>query len=467
MEQLSEAMLARVLRHLDVRDLLACRLVSKRLGAAALHPDAWSHRELVGDRPCVCAVLLLAPCLAKLVYHNHRVFHRRAFLRTRCAVAELALVLHQPDGHHTVEAAVVLRKQESLGRLRRLELCNFFRSTGNEVLVRTVRAATAALDALVVMGGVPSAAGNVQYELPEPGLRRFTFTRGASLVDHCTEPFVNAVLASHGATLEEVHLGPGPLSPASDTMAALLAGAPRLRALTCEMLPGLQAVSAACPALSELVLHAYPSAPYKDALRFLRGCKRLRKVSLKYTYFDLGDSDDSDGGDDIFPDYGTDMVEALAPSSAIIELLSVSGLYLPCPVLELLPPMPALRQLEVLEEPLNDELLLDVTPARAPALRSLRLSTDWKQCGHAWLHKDALRTALAANPSLHVQLKGPIDCPFAECEPCAVLGCHREVGWYAVDQLGVFSHPPGECPAPEHHPVDVPWPWLHIPCNAE
>lgn len=102
MEHLPDDVLAMVMQYVGVEDLLACRLVSKRIGGLALHPDAWRRRRLgfssaadfdtnFDDNRCLCPVLRLAPCVAVLArYLTHRqLICRPEDTSMRCAAEEV------------------------------------------------------------------------------------------------------------------------------------------------------------------------------------------------------------------------------------------------------------------------------------------------------------------------------------------------------------------------------------------
>lgn len=130
MDALPDEVLLQVLALLDVRQVLAVRLVCRRLRDLAMHADLWRRRSLdtyfhpVG---VVKAVLRLAPCLGVLHLSGDTGLSRCGVLAatTQCAVSHLKLHLlvleHCEDVVHVV-AALVLRNQVALGRLRCLTM---------------------------------------------------------------------------------------------------------------------------------------------------------------------------------------------------------------------------------------------------------------------------------------------------------------------------------------------------------
>lgn len=80
LDQLPDDVLVHAMQYLDPADLLACRLVCKRIGDVALHREVWRHRQYrhlgaFGPRvkECACPVLLLAPCLHTLAIHKNTI----------------------------------------------------------------------------------------------------------------------------------------------------------------------------------------------------------------------------------------------------------------------------------------------------------------------------------------------------------------------------------------------------------
>ncbi|XP_052133689.1 uncharacterized protein LOC127752393 [Frankliniella occidentalis] len=590
-EQLPDDVLVTVMQYLGVEDVLACRLVSKRFGFIALHRDVWRQRRLDKAKPCVCAVLRLAPCLEMVPYTSR--MHTLGLLTTRCAVAELELTVERDDrkvARGLGAAAVAIRQQQALGRLRHLHLDIDKRVTAGDVLLRTVLAVTSDLERLVVEG-MPETAYSVQQQQPcTSSLKYFKCGAGnywgktssaafatavlaghaatleevdlgkginslstsrllagmcklralkcgilpemeAVLIGHlqalgslrclkldfekempgsdllmktllaatsdlevlevdgsvpkgncsiqrrprpslkrfrCTSSpaFVDVVLAAHAATLEEVDLGEGDRSH-SPTTARLLADLPRLRSLKCDAPPGMVAL-AASESLRDVYLYVYQPEDDNDygngaATEYLRRASHLRKVCLDSAHHNLDD------GEDVFV---ADLIDALVSARpAGLEVLAANYAFLPPPteaLVRALPSLPALRELEVTHSPLEDELLLAITPATAPALRRIVLSTDvggeTEECLHAWVHKSSVRAVLAANPDVHIQLldhdpyySGDADHLRCTCRELQ-LDCHQHIDWQRAGPLGLYSHEVDKCPSPEDHTTDS-YPW--------
>ncbi|XP_026277394.1 uncharacterized protein LOC113205841 isoform X2 [Frankliniella occidentalis] len=401
MEQLPDDVLVAVMQFLDVEDLLACRLVCKRFSSLVLHRDVWRHRSLDDDdwrrSSRVGAVLRLAPCLDKLVVSARSL----AVTTTRCAVATLKLLTASLRGRLDVESdtlalafALALRNQESLGRLRRLqlELPTFRSAPAIDALLGTV-ALCSGLKSLEVLTNLPKLIYPVQHGPPMPSLTHFRCS-----VDKNSASFVHTILAGHAATLEEVNLvidaGLGVVE--TSRTAELLGTMPRIRSLRCQ---DFTATTEFCKMLVEA----------------LTSCGRSHLERL-----------------------------------ALLEVEAVR------PLLRALPLLPALRQLDLDAKP-NDELLKSITTASALTLLEVALH-EGGQCPHAWIHRDAVKTTLAANPSLHIQLWCNSDdkCVPQDCETC-VVGCHQEVQWDEVRRIGLYSHDPDMCPSPEDHTDDTDW----------
>ncbi|XP_052126693.1 uncharacterized protein LOC113205841 isoform X3 [Frankliniella occidentalis] len=396
LDQLPDDVVVAVMQFLDVKDVLACRLVCKRLCGLALDRDVWRHRLLEDFHPSAGAVLHLAPCLDTLTVMG-RVL---AATTTRCAVAKLELFSNTwaaPNGAPlALTLGLALRNQESLGRLRGLQLgwMGSGLTLATDALVRTV-ASCSNLKSLEVIG-LPNVIHPVQHGPPMPSLTYFRCS-----VDKNSASFVHTILAGHAATLEEVNLviGAGLEIADTSTTAELLGTMPRLRSLRCQ---------------------------------------------------DLTDT----------TEFGTMLVEALISSErSHLERLALLEVKVVRPLLLALPSLPALRHLDLDAVEPNDVLLKSITPATAPALTLLEVVLlGFGLCPHAWLHRDAVKATLTANPKLHIQLWCNSDdkCVPQDCETC-VVGCHQEVQWDVVRRIGLYSHDPDMCPSPEDHTDDTDW----------
>ncbi|XP_026285038.1 uncharacterized protein LOC113211019 [Frankliniella occidentalis] len=434
-----------VMQYLDVEDLFACRLVCKRLGALALHPDAWRHRRLT-ERPkpkrCYCAVLRLAPCLDAITYYSDK--HTRAFVKTKCAVEDVHLDLGICGS--AAEAGLVVRNQEALGRLKSVCLCSCVGAVDGDVLLSTIAASSALTSCRLTNPCLPATKRAVVRGPPRPSLQYFDCQ-----LSRATQPFVNLLLAGHAATLQEVHMHHA--GGASAKSAGLLAGMPKLHNLVCDLLPGLQAVGA-CRSLRNVTLLVRPYSPaaVRDAVKFLRRAAQLTTVVL-------GFAEDDPAEEDVPADFGVELLAALTRTLEGLSVIAHPSFSLR-PLVLALPRLPCLTQLSVTHAPLTDDLLQGITPATAPALRSLqhRRLPDGEDCTHAWMHGPAVGAVLAANPSLHILVRDPAYCRRPSCRACA-KGCHRELA-LGLNELALFGHTVGQCPSPEAHTDTrdtVPW----------
>ncbi|XP_026285339.2 uncharacterized protein LOC113211237 [Frankliniella occidentalis] len=455
MEQLPDDVLVQVMQYLSVDDVLACRLVCRRFEGPSMFREVWHRRRLVDDqRPCVCAALRLAPSLEAVLCSGHT----SAFLATHCAVAELILVVEK-DIHPDMYAQVV-HNQEALGRLRRVEVRYApgaqlgDRADPDPLSVTLVR--SSCLESLVFPKHVPYA--------PSPIPHKHRPARSSLKIFKCclnevNEYFVDAVLAGHAPTLEEVDLDGG--FPFALGTAKLLASMPKLERLKCDMIRDLEAV-AACKTLKDMTLciasDYYPYFLSEGAAEFLRRANHLHTLSIDFNFGDI------DSGDRSL------LLGALASSGGSLERLSVALLDEDelQPLIDMLPRLPALRLLSISVDCdlLDAEALAGITPATAPALRRLELLEAGPQfccCLHEWLHDgdgNAVKI-LDANPSLHIHITEPIACKRRRCDACA-QGCHRQAEWNERGRLVLFAHDPDDCSSPEDHTADSTWTCVQI-----
>ncbi|XP_026279642.1 uncharacterized protein LOC113207335 [Frankliniella occidentalis] len=452
-EQLPDDVLLEIMRHLGRQDIFTCRLVCKKLGALALHPDVWRQRGLHLQFPSefvwACPVLRLAPCLDWLVAELPTEGCQLAYTITRCAVSCLNLDV-QPSG--STHAAAMIRNQEALGRLRDLEVS--MPPSPSAVLLGTTALASG-LEKLTVTGIVHCAPNTMASVLQHraactPSLKYFSCERSTSEAD----PFVHFVLATHAATLEDVNLDSCCHSdergcPYSAATVPLLAEIVNLRSLECPLLPGLEAL-AARESLTTLIINVCES-PERPAVmgawQLLRRAKQLRDVTL--IYMAPLDSGVADVG-------GEPLVRALVSSgpSRLESLTMVTTgsfdspeqrLSLLRPVLGVLPSLPALRTLHL--DDVSDELLSGITPDAVPALERLVLRPLGaarpvpRHCAHAWLHKDAVKKLSIGIPSLQflVVPSVPKNCPGDRlCDACA-LDCDCDVRQWVIKDSQVGS----------------------------
>ncbi|XP_052132408.1 uncharacterized protein LOC113203046 [Frankliniella occidentalis] len=448
MELLPDDVLITVLQFLDVEDVLACRLVCKRLCGLALDQYVWRHRSLADDHPRAGAVLLLAPCL-KMLTVTGRV-PTLAATTTGCAVESLELRSRDADPFSPAEYSLAVLKQEALGRLRRLKVAGMDRgvSTGPDVLARTI-ASCSGLESLEVLGWLPELSRPIVRGPSAPSLTRFH-----CLANERAASFVYSILASHAPTLEEVSTGTD--FPFQETVTAkFLAKLPRLRSLRCENpIGGLEAV-AASPTLCEVSFELYPEDldQFNILQQFLHRAGHLRSVHL------------SNCAEGLFTDVlFAEVVEALlAGPSRHLERLALQGFKEVRPLLLALPLLRSLHHLDLDAEP-DEDVLKGITPATAPALTLLELGQlPVGQCPHAWMHGPAVQAMLRQNPSLHILLRlntFSIMCDPLDCGSCG-LACHQEVRWGWEEErkvsIGIFSHGPAQCPAPDDHALAFDW----------
>lgn len=452
MDQLPDDVLVVVMQYLEVKDVLACRLVCKRLTDVALHRDLWRHRTVSDNEPWANAVLNLAPCLQKLqVTGVDNVDSTLALTTTRCAVASLVL---ETNHFNDLESALVVRNQETLGRLKHVVVgdshVNYVRG-GADVFLRTL-ATCSGLESLEFKGRLPRISRPFTSALPIPSLTRFSSPDDNEGFISKAMPFVSTILTGHAKTLEDIDLYNLQCPPWDNkATATLLSALPKLHTLSCRAdIPGLEIV-AECKTLRELTLHIYSDQDFAGSItKFLRQANQLRKIHLDYidVEFNLN--------------FVTMLIEALTSSRrSHLERLSLDGFYNVRPLLRALPQLPALRYLDVSSADPDDELLLQsITPASAPALRTLALSDRYKSssnCKHSWLHWEALKATLRANPSLHIRVNGFHNvCNRQHCDACA-LECHEELRKSQGMIIGIFSHSLDKCSAPEDHSSDRPW----------
>ncbi|XP_052133036.1 uncharacterized protein LOC127752257, partial [Frankliniella occidentalis] len=370
MERLPNEVLLEVMMYLSVEDLFACRLVSKRLAALAMHPYLWrrewryvSSHVYNRSRCYACPALRLAPCLTDVSVEVPSARNTPLYKETRCAVSSLSVGLKEGAAGAALEAALVIRNQEALGRMTSLHLFmdSDVDASQAAVLLETV-ALVSGLKKLTVFNSFP---------LSEPPINgvyglwpRSSLTHFSSELSPESEVFCNFVLAAHAATLEDVSLYEG----TSTSTAALLAGMPKLRELECCALPGMEAV-AACESLRELTLHITSDTErleLRAAAAFLGGATQLLGVVLEY----------DEGAGSAPATLDMDLILALAATGrSRVETLDI---YTDpqdddddnfCPharsLLQALPHLPALRALSVGCVP--DALLLGITPRTAQA----------------------------------------------------------------------------------------------------
>ncbi|XP_052130057.1 uncharacterized protein LOC113214181 isoform X3 [Frankliniella occidentalis] len=458
LERLPDDVLVLVLRYLDVGSLLACRLVCKRLGALALHGDAWRHRVVggfVGGCACVCPELRLAPCVRVLCFYTElhdRVPCREAALAwTRCAAAELCLEVS--DGSdNALAAAALINRQQALGRLKSLRVELY---SSKPAVISVLTETCASTHGLVkleveVWGGRLPTPFQTECTISAPSLRHFKCVLSPEM-----EPFVNLILAGHAATLETVDLNSEASGMFCVATVPLLLGLPKLTKLSCCNIPGVEAV-AASHTLRKLELTVRTETEHRGAVAgaaaLLMRAPQLREVKVWYS--------------PCTADVGVDVIWALASSGrSPLESLEIendgNGQYF-CHLQELIAAMPSLLALRHLRVDVGgnmeklDELALAITPATAPALRSVKLGLGTGLCGHACLHRDAFKTNMSKNPLLHLGLSAlPQYCGILSCEACGV-GCHEVMKKFESYDFYLFWHD-FDTKCPQDHSLHVQW----------
>ncbi|XP_026290587.1 uncharacterized protein LOC113215189 isoform X2 [Frankliniella occidentalis] len=414
LDQLPDDVLLLVMQHLAVQDLLACRLVCRRLGELALQPEVWRRRSLIpspykNDR-LTCPVSRLAPCLRHLTVlppsrkgvcgHLHTTTCAVEGLEVRGSWDRTQRFVTFQDGAF---AARLIQHQASLGRLRRvrvvLEIVDKpYMSEDNVCILFRTLISTPGLEELDLFvstgstGPLPLVLGTCS-QVVSSSIRRF---HAAVETD---ESFSQLVLRTHAATLEEVHFvgsKEGDLLSLSTATLQLLVGLPCLREVALDDQRGME-VLAQCATLRTLTItmmgSGYPdAAAAAAAAELLRRACQVREVNIRgYLYH-------------------FDCFRALASS----ERSNLEKLHIACPIwssrekellqvlLQALPQLPALRDLHVgqLSRQACEEILLAVSPATQPALRLV--SVHGSGCRLA--RKDAVRALLTAQPELHVRV---------------------------------------------------------------
>ncbi|XP_052120986.1 uncharacterized protein LOC113205016 isoform X2 [Frankliniella occidentalis] len=471
MERLPDDVLLMMMEYFTATDLVTCRLVSKRWGSLAVHPSVWRHRTITTHccNHFVCLVLRLAPCVQELrfTFPSRPGVCPLPYATTKCAAETLIVSV---SGKGAAQAALAIRHQESLGRLKHVLLQTEELSDSDDVsVVFEVLASMSGLQLLSVVttpGGVRFMPRAILHSSnPTASLRYFRCTLSAGM-----EEFCKFVFAGHATTLEKIELSPKNVSSeleldavdqeymAMVSLAPLLAGMPNLDHLKCPLLPGLDAL-ASCTSLKELLFVVGTSTSMHTAV--LSVTTLLRRLTSQLSELTLLYCSGTRGPTDV----GLHLVEALTSGRPVLEALSISNLafkeleYLPQleTLLTSLPLLPALRHLAV--DVVPDELLRAITPNTAPALQSF-LVKDRHRCAHSWLHRDTLQSFLLRNPSLHVVVRfQSTKCEDSPCETC-LLDCHHLLR--STTLAGFFSHDADKCSSPEDHSSTKSILWIHV-----
>ncbi|XP_052123510.1 uncharacterized protein LOC113205797 isoform X2 [Frankliniella occidentalis] len=289
MEQLPDAALVMVMQYLNRNDLFTCRLVCKRLGAVAVHPNAWrgrSHMYCNSTAFRACPVLRIAPCLNYLEIHmlSEEMFQccQLMLATTRCAVRSVAVSLSGSERGVLRLAALLLRRQEALGGLRavKIELCEEDENGDDASVLLATVASMPDLKRLVVAGITANKPNLVSHYFTSSSLEYFECELRPESASFCT-----FIIAAHANALQEVDLAGRPMEwicSSSTSLAPLLAGLPNLRKLRSRMLPGLEAL-ADSTSLRELSLVVRPADQpgVGGAAALLSRAKQLRAVTLE------------------------------------------------------------------------------------------------------------------------------------------------------------------------------------------
>ncbi|XP_026292974.1 uncharacterized protein LOC113217338 isoform X2 [Frankliniella occidentalis] len=369
MDGLPDDVLVHIMSHLELPELLHCRLVCRRIAPLALHPDVWRHRYFTYRDRELCTVLRLAPCLNAIKVKVPWPWCHLLFTAP-CAVRCVSVTISGREGA-AAQAALLLRHQKELGRLRKVRVL-FRRAEEGPPLTKTdasvlfgTLVSTPDLDALSVGGVNCDLAAHAPVEASPPVLHR---TVAASLKHFRCDLapglglFCDAVLATHSATLVGVALMSARTPPTPST-AALLVAMPHLADLICPIFAGMDALAASA-SLRRLKLSGSPladaaaRAAAPAAARLLRRAHQLRAVHIGYSLNLPKD---------------VELIAAMATSGlSHVESLSIENTTLSFPQLQellgALPRLPALNRLTVYSAP--DELQLDIRPVTAAGLRN-------------------------------------------------------------------------------------------------
>ncbi|XP_026274026.1 uncharacterized protein LOC113203507 [Frankliniella occidentalis] len=503
MDELRSDLLALVVSYLSLKDALACRLVCKRLAGLGQHyPEVWERRALsVEDGPTACPLLRLAPCarvLSTAVPATAPRCHHGDLRTTACAARELSISMKRVRTEDAAEAVQIIKRQEALGRLRAVRL-HFDVDDGASATEDAVASLFGTLSSTPGLEGV-ALSGN----MGDLRMSRVTGVRGSikpslkSFACHLAPgmlPFFKCMLAGHASTLEAVHFDTSSACSAAPagSVARLLAGLPRLRKLSCPLVPGLDKL-AECESLREVKLtvtrDGADNADNAAGAAQLIGAEQLRSVHLCFLHggassddeYEDVDSDDSD----IFGLFDEEPGEEVARNltmglvmgdSKVEELfLEIEGESLQSVPVQLmlgLRYLPTLRRLRIKMCMFSvDEVLRGIFIFKLPSLQSLQIvlqdgiddGSSSRCCFHWFLHHDTVKKVLLKNPWLHVELQNAIFCKDVvseeTCEYCEPLVCHQElydVATPAEYVVGIFTHPPDACPSAVHHASGRRW----------
>ncbi|XP_034256527.1 uncharacterized protein LOC117654253 isoform X2 [Thrips palmi] len=432
---LPEDELLLVLSYLEPRELFACRRVCRRWANVAMHRDLWSKRSLreySDNVGLIAAALRRSPCLRSLTLHRDP-FDRLGVLLALswCAVSELDITVR---AEHAVLCAMLLSKQASMGRLKKLKVnvesssvlkspCALRHLLQEVLSIRGLETIKVKLSADFAKAKDLLKAVGYEYRAP-PALRELVHKNDFA------DPYLPLQLEWHAATLEVVRF-----QSAFDGAASLLSVLPRLRELRCPLLADMEDLH--CPALRTLHLEVYVGDATRPCLPgagvFLRDAvAHLEELTLEY------DENEENAA-------AVNLVLSLAGcGSAAPALRRLAFSYVDAfvwTVQEVMRPLTAvLHRLERLVSlnicgPLPRDFLDALDGKVLPLLEELCFTFN-SDCPHAWAHGAVAKSVLRRYPRLHLVVD-PAHDP-SECSYCVAKTCHD------LDEdeaFTIFSHP--------------------------
>ncbi|XP_034235944.1 uncharacterized protein LOC117642159 [Thrips palmi] len=426
---LPDEVLLKVLAFLSPRQLLLVRRVCRQWRDLALDPWVWECQDVcASDLQLAASVLRLAPCLRRLSvgeeeWNKFSSVCGVLLATSSCAVRKLDMTFLVFDA--TI-AALLVAKQGSLGRLEEVKV---------EVQVFTQEEYTVYNSRLHDLS---------QQLLYTKGLKKVELmtTLGADKSYLAVEaaPLLNAAqrleapppASLRGLTIQLVYLLPlffewhattlevVQLCDAFPGAASLLATLPRLRDLTCPVMPDLLALLR-CPALKSLELiirvreDTRPHLAETRAL-LLAAAPRLEEVTLVFV------DDDAEEAADL-----VSCVAGVESTIAALKSLTVDG---PAgvlrPLASTLHRLPNLVKLQI-GEPTRlqgtDAFLEALDRQAVPKLKELRALPS-EGCMHEWAHSEQVRSLLKRCPGLRLAMHEHWEEPKDECAYCAEHVCH-------------------------------------------
>lgn len=378
---LPDNVLLDVLAYLPARQLLSCRMVSRRLRDLCMHRALWKNAQVCG-RGLMRAALSLAPCLFHLSTAEVPLEVVASYVAgTKCVVSALSLeVTNQADA---LFASLIVQKLAAVGGLEMLEL-EVSHTFSPELTL------TPLVQVVYDIGGLRKLdiGNNSNVVLPAAWCDREVRPSITDLVylSSCADPFLELLLRTHAGTLRKVSL-----YLTEGTPVPSLARIPGLQSLIChphEDLPQLLEI----PHLDTLELMESPvDEPFNPgALDLLRRASHLRTVTFSFTFLNPHAPLLALGG---------------SPSARLLqslELLRVLWLDLDL-LAATLPQFPCLRTLSLDVFP-SYGFFRAVSPTSAPSLCTLTVCPSSKLCPHAWLHGPAVQDLLQRNRCLHLSL---------------------------------------------------------------